>query len=155
MNYSKGIYSNREWLKKHYVRQHFSLRKIAKMCKVNFKTIDFWVKKFNFIKHPVGSKGMKREKCHRWKGGKTIVNGYIVIYENGHKYIPEHRIIAEKCLGRKLLQKEVIHHIDGNRTNNNPQNLYLFPSNNEHKAFEHLSKRISIPPLISNLSMNE
>jgi hypothetical protein len=35
-------------------------------------------------------------------------------------------------LGRVLLPGEVVDHIDGNKTNNDPSNLQLFASNAEH-----------------------
>jgi len=35
----------------------------------------------------------------------------------------EHRIVAEKMLGRKLTSKDVVHHKDGDRHNNDPSNL--------------------------------
>jgi hypothetical protein len=43
-----------------------------------------------------------------------------------------HRIVAEQKIGRKLLPKEVVHHIDGNKRNNQPDNLMVFPSQKEH-----------------------
>lgn len=43
-----------------------------------------------------------------------------------------HRIVAEQKLGRPLVKGEVVHHIDGNRHNNAPENLMVFPSNSEH-----------------------
>lgn len=52
----------------------------------------------------------------------------------------EHRIVAEQMLGRKLLKGEVVHHIDGNKLNNNPDNLMVFKSQKEHAAW-HANER--------------
>lgn len=43
-----------------------------------------------------------------------------------------HRTMAEKKLGRKLKSGEVVHHIDGNKRNNTPDNLMVFSSQSEH-----------------------
>lgn len=43
-----------------------------------------------------------------------------------------HRIVAAQKLGRDLLPGEVVHHIDGNKRNNDPENLDIYPSNAEH-----------------------
>ena len=45
--------------------------------------------------------------------------------------IDQHRLIMETHLGRKLLRKEVVHHKDGNKLNNDIQNLELM-SLSEH-----------------------
>lgn len=47
-------------------------------------------------------------------------------------YIREHIIVMEKTIGRYLLPGEVVHHVDGNKENNNPENLMLFSSHTEH-----------------------
>ncbi len=46
----------------------------------------------------------------------------------------EHRVIAEKKLGRALKKGEVVHHIDEDINNNNLDNLMVFPSQKEHAA---------------------
>ena len=50
---------------------------------------------------------------------------------NGKK-IDEHRLVMEENLGRKLELSEVVHHIDGDKSNNDLDNLQLFPSRCDH-----------------------
>lgn len=60
---------------------------------------------------------------------------------NSRGYVLLSRLIVEKLLGRYLEPKERIHHIDGNRYNNAPENLELFESQSPH-AKMHGIKRI-------------
>ena len=87
----------------------------------------------------------------RWKGGKMISNGYILILKPKHPfamksgYVKRSRLVMEKKLGRYLLPEEVVHHkgihfpIDSikNKQDDRPDNLQLFPNRNEHTKFHH------------------
>lgn len=50
----------------------------------------------------------------------------------------EHRVVAEKILGRKLERGEIVHHLDGNKRNNNPDNLVVMTQSDHIK--EHLRR---------------
>lgn len=84
------------------------------------------------------------EKCPAWKGGvRMSKDGYREILSRGHPYarkgthyVLEHRLVMEKMIGRYLLPNEVVHHKDGNRLNNSPENLQLFSENSEHLRHE-------------------
>ena len=51
--------------------------------------------------------------------------GYRVLKIAGRQY-KEHRLVMERKLGRKLHGSENVHHIDGDRQNNDPSNLELW-----------------------------
>jgi hypothetical protein len=83
-----------------------------------------------------------------WRGGRTIAStGYVLVRVGvGHPladvrgYAYEHRLVASEKLGRDLLPGEIVHHIDGNKQNNDPANLEVLPSIADHRH-EHRSAR--------------
>lgn len=77
-----------------------------------------------------------------WKGGRSVAsNGYVLVRVGvDHRladvrgYAYEHRVVAERKLGRALRRGEVVHHIDGNKQNNEPDNLEVLASSAHHRA---------------------
>lgn len=81
--------------------------------------------------------GLPGPKNHRWNGGRTITkDGYVKIWVAGRGRILEHRFVMEGIVGRPLLPREVVHHLNKKRDDNRPDNLQLFESNGAHLAHE-------------------
>lgn len=59
------------------------------------------------------------------KGVSTKATGYVVRTRGEDIHRGEHVVIMEARLGRRLLPDEVVHHIDRDRSNNDPNNLAL------------------------------
>jgi hypothetical protein len=83
-----------------------------------------------------GNRGKYGAEHWNWKGGYISPAGYRIISRKGKSLLYEHRVVAEEMLGRPLEHDEVVHHIDGNRSNNSPDNLVVMKRKEHDKMKE-------------------
>ncbi|MHB8064334.1 MAG: HNH endonuclease [Ruminiclostridium sp.] len=102
--------------------------------------------KYQVATNPPDQRGPKNSQ---WRGGRYKEYGYIIVKapsdhpftRNG--YIKEHRLVAEKMLGRYLLKCEIVHHINGIRDDNREENLIVLTIG-EHNKTHAMLRRIEL-----------
>ncbi len=117
---------------------------------------------------PKGGELRKGEGNARWSGGKRHADGYVFItVSESHPYstmtrkvshrnlyqIAEHRLVVAQAINRPLLDDEIVHHVNGIKSDNRLENLMLLKNNQHHarlvlddlqKRYHRLESRVTI-----------
>ena len=104
-----------------YIKKGITAGRIAKIYGVSPNTVCRHLVKLGIPLRNVGAVG---DKHWHWKGGSYNKSGYKVISIGGIKQY-EHRIVMGKKLGRELLKHEVVHHVNGDKSDNREENLTI------------------------------
>lgn len=72
----------------------------------------------------------KGQEPHNYRGWHFHSAGYITLMRKGQRQL-EHRKVMEQHLGRPLLSDEIVHHVNGHRTDNRVENLEVM-TQSEH-----------------------
>jgi len=140
-----------------YINQGLTRRQIAESLDVTISVISNWFIskdiRLSEEQHSMATNGLSREladKSRNERGLRSkqkahtnthIIAGYRFLHNPGHPmakdtgYFQEHRHVVEAYLHRFLTCDEVVHHIDGNKANNDLLNLALFANDSQHKRF--------------------
>lgn len=85
------------------------------------------------------------------KGYVIDPKGYKLIRKPGHLmasregYVMEHRLVMAEVLGRMLTRDEVVHHLNGDKADNRPENLQVMPKRLHDRIPKPPPKPISCP----------
>lgn len=126
ISYNKLDWIIRKLNLRHYKSKKYSEQEIE-FIKNNYPKYGskYCAEKLNRSENAINKKIKKLGLKINWKYEYINANGYLVNCEDrNHRYLV-HRRKMENKLGRKLKYNEVVHHIDGNKLNNDLSNLQL------------------------------
>lgn len=121
-------------------------------CYINFKPAHSGRRSVLF-----GKEQARGNKSHKWKGGTIRNQGYVLVsfqalpeheqilfapMRNTLGYIGEHRLVVARRLGRPLFTSEIVHHLNGMKSDNRDENLSTLKKSTHSKEHWRVLKEL-------------
>jgi len=138
----KRLGVSREQLADLYCSKQMSQKEIAALLGCTQSAVHFQLRKHGIQSRSLSqAQELRNDKTTPARGPshplfKTGINdrGYCKVKIEGVTKAA-HRLAAEQVLGRKLSRQEAVHHANGIKSDNRPENLWVFPTNIDHRAY--------------------
>lgn len=114
----------------------FNIEQVARLYECDESTIRYRLRTRGVPIRPRGRNTWKGKAHFNWKGGTYLTgNGYIAAWVSeddplasmrmNNGYVLEHRLVVARHFNRPLSQNETVHHINGDKKDNQIENLQL------------------------------
>lgn len=149
--HSRGTYLPYETVSSMY-EQGYTQKEIGEYFCVSQKVVWRFMKNHGIVARKAKKRNQYGSNNDYWKGGVTKdQSGYILVKKDGHPrakkcggYVREHILVAEKMLGQNITKEEHVHHINGNKDDNRPENLAVMSAHDHlsyHSKIREMTKR--------------
>jgi len=119
-----------------YVDDRLIPSKISKLTGIPKPMIEKYLRRKGLLRSRL--EGVARGSQHPAFRGKVFYGGYVYIYMPQHPKankkgrVPEHILVWEEANGRPLPEGFIIHHLNGVKSDNRPENLMAIPRGKHH-----------------------
>lgn len=133
-----GKHDDEDWLREKYYDEHLSISEIAELAGVNEVT----------IMRRMDEHGIDRRPSYVTRVLKNPGAGFVHADDRGYEMIkhsvddhtynyPIHRLLAIAKYGYDAVRDSVVHHKNGVKWDNRPENIMLLDSQSDHAKYHH------------------